>query len=267
MINASEAKSLEARERNLVFTLFYPNSTDYQYLQVKKYGLFYDFRFLRYIAAVHRYKHFQVAYDIGTCFANHAVYFGKLLDCHVECFEPNSKLLKYASENLNHARVSYRIHNFALGDEDAEGSIAENTANLGGSRFNVTVKASEQALVKIKALDTLVGDLSLKDPNFLKIDTEGFEFQVLNGARCLIDRAAPEIFIEISRENRTQTFLLLKRLGYKLVYHFGKNYHFSRTLTLPERLLLALTALVIDAKVSLTKNVIVFGRLKKFRDF
>lgn len=257
----SNDPTLTAREGRFKAVLSYPNTSDYQYRQVKKYGLFYDFRFLRYIAAVHKHKKFRIAFDVGSCFANHAVYFGKLLDCHVECFEPNKNLLRYISANLSQALVSHRIHNVALGDADSEGAIDENVSNLGGSRFVVAPEVKDQSLVQITTLDKMVGRECLSYPCFIKVDTEGFECQVLRGAEQTMLRSSPELFLEISPENRAEASALLRRLGYKLVFHYGKNYHYSKTLSQAARILLALEAVSIDVRVSLTRNLVEFGQI------
>ena len=51
--------------------------------------------------------------------------------------------------------------------------------------------------VEVYDLDGLIRDNALPDPDFVKIDTEGMEFQCLSGMRQTIRNRKPELFIEL----------------------------------------------------------------------
>jgi FkbM family methyltransferase len=49
---------------------------------------------------------------------------------------------------------------------------------------------------KVRTLDSVVSDLDLKSVDFLKLDVDGYEVEVLRGARDTLRRFAPVIFFE-----------------------------------------------------------------------
>lgn len=55
-----------------------------------------------------------------------------------------------------------------------------------------------------------------KKIDFIKIDVEGFENEVILGGTELIQRNKPAIFVEIFEENRSAVGETLKKLGYVL---------------------------------------------------
>lgn len=73
----------------------------------------------------------------------------------------------------------------AVGDEDGFAEIFLSTAGADSSFVNPT---SESALVKGRTVNTLMKELGLDRIDFLKIEAEGFEPEVLAGAVPVLDR-------------------------------------------------------------------------------
>lgn len=106
-------------------------------------------------------------------------------------FEPTSdafsKLKKASSKDS-----LWEIHNISLGERDGEStinisknsvssSILKNLPQLTNSAPDATFVSTET--ITINKLDTLFTELNLKDKNiYLKIDTQGYEKMVLDGA-------------------------------------------------------------------------------------
>lgn len=85
--------------------------------------------------------------------------------------------------------------------------------NFGG------LSLSENSLgetVQINKLD----DEQINAAHFLKIDVEGMEESVLNGASGLISRNRPIIYLENDRQDKSKSLILkLQKLGYKAWWH------------------------------------------------
>jgi FkbM family methyltransferase len=67
---------------------------------------------------------------------------------------------------------------------------------LAESSFQVEAAAAAELIVPVRQLDSLVFAGNLPAPNLIKIDVEGAEFDVLQGARRTLETARPRLFIE-----------------------------------------------------------------------
>jgi hypothetical protein len=81
-----------------------------------------------------------------------------------------------------------------------------------------------ELVVEAVALDELIGSGSLPDPQYMKIDVEGAELRVLEGARQLLERSHPTIFMDThGMEVHGQCCRFLVSLGYQLEPIDGKS--------------------------------------------
>ena len=88
----------------------------------------------------------------------------------------------------------------------------------------------KRANVKIERLDDLVQEHSLKAPDFLKIDTEGAELDVVTGGERTIRTHRPTMYIEMHGADMAQKMMLQKDVhallnswGYTMQDLRGKN--------------------------------------------
>jgi FkbM family methyltransferase len=73
-------------------------------------------------------------------------------------------------------------YNLALGDEDGERRFFV-CANRFNSSFYTADSAAEERLVPIRRLDSLYRDGTIPRADYIKLDCEGFEAEILRGAR------------------------------------------------------------------------------------
>jgi len=130
--------------------------------------------------------------DIGANIGNHSVYFSSILKRDVFAFEPNKIARDILDKNieLNDLKDKVKVFQVGLGSEETQGSMDINTTNLGASRLNLVPNGD----VSIKTLDSYIGK-NIK-VSLLKIDVEGFEIEVLEGAKETIKNDKPLIVIE-----------------------------------------------------------------------
>lgn len=149
-------------------------------------------------------RHFPkggVCYDIGANVGNHAIFLAKVMGCHpVYVFEANPAAARVLKKNIDANGLEYVINTSFLGIGVGLSSPVKlevhnpQANNLGAARL----KGGGQGTIEIKSID----DLNIQeDPNFVKIDVEGMEIDVLNGMRQVIDRSRPFIFAEINNTN------------------------------------------------------------------
>jgi FkbM family methyltransferase len=111
------------------------------------------------------------------------------------------------------------LNQFALGNETKTVEIFNEKENRGGASILNHIN-SEGIKIDVKRLD----ELNIKEKiNTIKIDVEGFEFEVLKGAEKTIKKDKPNLIIEYSleRENSSQNneiYDWLIQLGFYKIY-------------------------------------------------
>jgi FkbM family methyltransferase len=171
----------------------------------------------------------QVVYDIGAHIGIFSLAFARKVGprgCVVafEPYPPNYRRL-LRNVKLNHATTIIPV-NAAVGAEAGELVMASRTGEPG--RVTVSSDATKIGMKPIGTTKTVNLDSLLKEetwplPDFMKIDVEGFEWQVLQGARELLRRHHPQLFIELhgagyenKRTNARRVVAFLEDLGYEL---------------------------------------------------
>lgn len=163
----------------------------------------------------------RTAVDAG---ANKGVYTYWLerLSAHVHAYEPNPKMFDVlksgvgAKATVHHAALSDQAGSFALRiPKTARGTYS----NQGGSLNHDKVGESYgEVIVETHRLD----DQGHQNVGFLKIDVEGHEMAVLDGALGTIARDRPTLLIEMEQQHTKRPIEMdLKRvtdLGYRMAF-------------------------------------------------
>lgn len=119
----------------------------------------------------------------------------------VICFEPDPFNYACCRKNLELNRFhNIRALNVALGNDTGKVQMELRTpANRGGNRIN---QSSARGLpVDIRRLDDLIGELMVDRVDLIKIDVEGYELKVMEGAEQTIRAFKPILFIELDDNN------------------------------------------------------------------
>jgi FkbM family methyltransferase len=115
---------------------------------------------------------------------------------------------------------------YGLGEKKGKFKMVENTTNMGNSHIASTHTSEETGIeVIVETLDGVLANVARVD--FVKIDVEGFEEGVLNGAIKTINAHQPLIVFE-QHENEfvgdsTPSITLLKNLGYEFCWQHRKQ--------------------------------------------
>ncbi len=141
------------------------------------------------------------------------------LSGQVHAFEPQPRLFKRL-ERLKHLNPNYRIYpvNLAAGDEDGFLTLYESSD--GNTGWNTLVpgfmpreQIRVQTSVRIRPLDTCIGEVDLRCVHFVKIDTEGFEYPVLRGLEKCMREHRPWMLCEIAPSAYPLMGITLTSLG------------------------------------------------------
>ena len=118
----------------------------------------------------------------------------------VICVEPSEENLPELRRNIaENPRGTVRLHEIALGAEEGEIGLRS------GINSGVVDMQEAEHVARVRRLDAVVTERV----DLLKIDVEGYEGQVLAGARDLLERDKPAIFLELHPH-------IIPRFGYSL---------------------------------------------------
>lgn len=140
--------------------------------------------------------------DLGANIGTTGIYFIKKL-------APNLKLLAFEpdAENFKLLRVNLLLNdlddkavavNSGLGDKFDEMTMYRDLGNPGGNRLVKTHNNWQTETIKIMPLDAyfVENNIAAQDVKYIWIDTEGFEPQVILGAKNLLTENPAPIFME-----------------------------------------------------------------------
>ena len=113
----------------------------------------------------------------------------------------------------------------AVGDHDGSVEFAvpivtSARTDTGTARLGPAGDGYERLTVSLRSLDSLAAERSLNRVDLIKIDVEGKERQVLDGARAILDRYRPTLVIETGHEaegDRAAIHDRLRDLGYQIL--------------------------------------------------
>ncbi len=112
----------------------------------------------------------------------------------------------------------------ALSDTAGQAEFSVERANTGGSRLGRhghDAGACEHITVRVATLDELLARSGAGRVDFIKVDVEGFELEVLRGARGALARDRPAMYLELGAEDvakRPELVALLRgEFDYRLV--------------------------------------------------
>ncbi len=177
----------------------------------------------------------MVALDCGANIGVHTIEWANLMTGwgEVIAFEAQEKIFYALAGNiiLNNCLNASAKH-LALGSSNGKITIPEpdylKPASFGS--FELKKRANNEFIGQAidythanKEIDLITLDsLNLVRVDLLKIDVEGMEEEVLNGALKLISTHKPIIFIEIIKSNKQNLISLLDSFDYKYI-HLGMN--------------------------------------------
>ena len=134
--------------------------------------------------------------DIGANVGNHAIYLSRNFET-VHCFEPNPVAVTRLTDNIRLNGVqNITVHPVGLGDVAADLPFHENTSgNLGASSF-ARGNCDPSGTLPVVVGDAYLAEHKIRSIDFIKVDVEGFEPQVLRGLSRTIAEHQPIIVLE-----------------------------------------------------------------------
>lgn len=142
------------------------------------------------------------AIDVGSNNACNAIHYAKQFGT-VECFEPTPLAQQLWTNTIRDNQVTNaHLHPVAVGESNTVTEILTHPKNGGHnhlSHFNKNPKANESksTRTRIQVQVQTIDSCNFNHVGFIKIDVEGYEKFVLEGAQQLIQNCRPTIQLEI----------------------------------------------------------------------
>lgn len=194
-------------------TMFIPDTDTGQYWWLKNIGASPEDAYIEEVCGLLRCLPPGIAVDVG---ANFGCWTLPLADCAiaVDAFEPQPGVFKLlvdtiAANDLHHVNP----HHFALGDKYDMVTVPDLDLDFGTNFGGAEVGGAWEGPMASVPMITLDGALcgGKRPISFIKIDVEGSEQRVLAGARQVIARWRPVLFVE-ALHPRTDTNALAKQI-------------------------------------------------------
>ena len=164
----------------------------------------------------------SVVYDIGANVGYFSLMAAVLAgpDGKVFAFEPLPRNISYLHK---HIKLN-KINNIQVIEAAVSQHEGESFFELGASTAMGHISENGEIKVRMVSLDAMLESGQLPPPDFMKVDVEGAEFDVLCGARILLETHRPVLFLDThDRQAHQLTIGLLEVLGYQFKILDGKS--------------------------------------------
>ena len=174
----------------------------------------------------------MICFDVGGNIGYYATLESRLVGINGYVFvtEPSPKNRNYLQKNLSSLNIkNFNIFNFACGDNNGTTKfLISKFSNYSQIYDPNKIKSNENEIVNvpIKKLDTFVDEQNLENLNFIRMDIEGHELSVIEGAKKCILKFKPMIQIELhinklGKSNAEKILKFLKDAGYSKTLFFN----------------------------------------------
>ncbi len=146
----------------------------------------------------------DVGANVGQSALTYSKHFPKAT---IHCFEPVSETFLTLQKRVKRHKTIY-CHHLAIGARQGHGRVTNNKPSLVNHLFDATLLRDEPEAGEAVEIDTVAhfcGRNRLDRVNFLKVDTEGNDFAVLQGAgEMLASHKIDLIMIEVGLNSKNR---------------------------------------------------------------
>jgi len=202
--------------------LFLPKHHWTQYIQ----GTYEPETFVK-LKDIFQNKQIKIFWDIGANVGMYSVFIAKRFSCHIYSFEPSKKYHKFLKLNTSFFK-KVKAYNFGIGSISKIERIilTEEPGSNYISRNKLDRNAKKTERCEIRTIKSLS---KIKPPNLVKIDVEGFEYEILNSSIDFFKKNKTILIVEIDEEhleryskNKNDILELLKSRNY-LIERISKS--------------------------------------------
>jgi len=148
----------------------------------------------------------DVILDVGASYGDTSIWYAKKFGAKVYAFEPLEDIYKILLKNIELNKLDIKAYNIAVGN---------------GKIISANINKNMLTIGNVKSIETRTLDsFNFDKVDFIKIDVEGFELFVLDGARETIGKFHPKIILEThTKELYEKSIEFLKDFNYKVKFN------------------------------------------------
>ncbi|MHA1491431.1 MAG: FkbM family methyltransferase [Promethearchaeota archaeon] len=136
-------------------------------------------------------------------------------------FEPHPENYYWIKKSISaNGYKSIKLFQIALFNKNGEMRLFEGSKS--GHHSLVRNKDLGSITIPTKKLDDILADQKISRVDLIKIDVEGAEIQVLEGANNLLTQQSPKLLIDIHEIDRKKIFRILEKFGFK-IFDYSNN--------------------------------------------
>lgn len=169
----------------------------------------------------------SIVIDAGANIGTHTLYLSKISK-KVYAFEPQRILFYHLCANLFLNKcLNVYAKNQALYDKQTFLQLNENEPNYFENNNSATIGLTHFKNIEKEKIEAVTIDsLNLEKLDFIKIDAQGSDLQILKGAKNTIKKCSPKIIFEIEDKNLLSLhnskiedyFLFIEEIGYNKIH-------------------------------------------------
>ena len=147
----------------------------------------------------------------------------------VNLFEPQQQNIECLRKNLE-GFSNFDLFEYALSNKNGTGELYVDDKGLGNNSLIPTKESTRKEVINLMKLD----NYNFKDIDYIKIDVQYHELEVIEGGIELLKSNSPVLCIEAARRNDDECSYVNKfanilfNLDYKIVGGLGKELFFKR---------------------------------------
>jgi FkbM family methyltransferase len=144
-------------------------------------------------------------------------------------FEPDPELFQIASKNSTRLKTPTRVCQLAASDRNGTATFYQSeVGNWGSLKNEKSLQQTSSVNVEVRSIADFCDEAEFK-PDALRMDIEGAEAMALSGARRMIERCKPLLFIEVHRFMLSETeyrsiLSIIKDAGYRKITTIDRYY-------------------------------------------
>jgi FkbM family methyltransferase len=143
----------------------------------------------------------SVVVDVGANIGYYTLLAAKVAK-KVYAFEPDKETFEILKKNVEENNLKNVIlFNKAVGNKNEKVGIEKNKDNYGDSRIQTPQASGQLPLTGEPVQMVRLDDIIKEKVDLVKIDVQGYEIEVLEGMKKIIEKDKPIIFMEIEEKN------------------------------------------------------------------